>query len=288
MMFILDKMTYIYIIIICVLGFFTELIYMYIQKEKQKNNMFEQSGKSLSKFSQIKKRLKNSKIVTMYESHLKQQIDLTFSDDIASVILQRQQTLLLLGIGIFIGSLAIFPRMMSLLILIGFTLTILYPNMKYSHLLNQKKRDFDRVLPVFIGKVLLTLNVGMNIENSMAFGVKSIDEPIIKKEFEKLMVEMRLHPDDITLAFMNLRKRIPGSQECEKFSNIVVSGIKNGHQMSQILRQENQRISDNQIKAIRENHEKKSNISTAITILCIFLPALLLFLVPLMTTGGID
>lgn len=288
---ILDKLSLIYIICLCVMGMIAEVGYLFLKKEKSKSQMFEKEIEPKNvivvQYNMFKKRFNESKFIKAYIAYLERQLDLTFdTTQTASMIFHRQKVLIFLGSGITLGSLLIFPFVLTLLILAGFLVVIFYPNLKFNSVLRDKHQAFDAILPTFIGKVLMTLEVGINIENSLAFGIRSVSHPLVKRELEKLIVEMKLHPDDISKAFLNLKNRMIGSSECEKFCNIVVSGIQNGNQMSFILAQERERLSDKQIKEIREQQESQSNIGTAITIVFIFIPALLLLLIPLMSSGG--
>lgn len=284
----LSKISLIYILMSCVIGTVVEIGYVYY-KRNNKDILAPDLKAQPTRIQMFKKKFEESKFSQAYIKYLNTQLNLIFNEtETASIIYHRQQVLAGFGLLVFIGSFFIFPKIISLVILVGFLIGIFYPNLNFYNLNQDKARYFDKVLPVFISKVLLTLRVGMNLENALAYGVNSIDHPLVKKELEKLMVDIRLHPDSISTAFVNLRKRIIGSQECEKFANIVVSGLKNGNPMQVILEQEMQRISEKQIKKVREEQERKNNLGMALTILTIFIPALLLLMIPLMSSGGIQ
>ena len=284
----LSKISLVYILMCCTIGAVIEIGYFFYKKNNK--DILDLDLKVQPTRIQIfKRKFEESKFSQAYIKYLNTQLNLTFNEkETASIIYHRQQVLTGFGLLVFIGSFFIFPKVVSLVILVGFLIGIFYPNLNFYKINQDKAHNFDKTLPVFISKVLLTLKVGMNLENALAYGVNSIDHPLVKKEFEKLMVDIRLYPDSISTAFVNLRKRVVGSQECEKFANIVVSGLKNGNPMQTILEQEMERISEKQIKEVREEQEKKTNFGMALTIITIFIPALLLFLIPLMSTGGMQ
>lgn len=284
----LSKMSLIYTLMLCAVGVVVEIGYL-LYKKNNKDVLVPELASQPTRFQMFKKKFEESKFSQAYIKHLNTQLNLTFNEtETASIIYNRQQVLTGFGLLVFIGSFFIFPRFISLLIFVGFLVGIFYPNLNFYNINQDKARSFDKILPNFISKVLLTLKVGMNLENALAYGVNSVDHPLVKKELEKLMVDIRLHPDSVETAFVNLRKRIIGSNECEKFSNIVVSGLKNGNSMQVILEQEMERISEKQIKEVREDQGKKTNLGMALTVLTIFVPALLLLMIPLMTTSGIQ
>lgn len=284
----LSKISLIYTLMLCAVGVILEIGYL-LYKRNNKDILAPELTSQPTRFQVFKKKFEESKFSQAYIKHLNIQLNLTFNEtETASIIYHRQQVLAGFGLLVFIGSFFIFPRFISLLIFVGFLVGIFYPNLNFYNILQDKTRSFDKILPNFISKVLLTLKVGMNLENSLAYGVNSVDHPLVKKELEKLMVDIRLHPDSVETAFVNLRKRIIGSQECEKFANIVVSGLKNGNPMQVILEQEMERISEKQIKEVREDQGRKSNLGMALTVLTIFVPALLLLMIPLMTISGIQ
>lgn len=271
----LSKISLIYILMFCTIGAIVETGYLYYKKNN-KDILAPELKTQPTRIQIFKKKFEDSKFSQAYMKYLNTQLNLTFNEkETASIIYHRQQILTGFGLLVFIGSFFIFPKIVSLVIFIGFLIGIFYPNLNFYNINQDKARHFDKILPVFISKVLLTLRVGMNLENALAYGVNSIDHPLVKKELEKLMVDIRLHPDSVSAAFVNLRKRIVGSQECEKFANIVVSGLKNGNPMQTILEQEMERISEKQLKEVREAQERKNNLGMAISIITIFIPALL-------------
>lgn len=284
----LTKISFIYILMLCSVGVIVELGYFFYKKNN-KDILVPELKTQPTRLQMFKKKFEESQFSQAYLKYLNTQLNLTFNEtETASIIYHRQQVLTVFGALVFIGSFLIFPRFVSLVIFVGFLIGIFYPNLNFYNVNRDKARSFDKNLPVFISKVLLTLKVGMNLENALAYGVNSIDHPLVKRELEKLMVDIRLYPDSISTAFIHLRKRIVGSQECEKFANIVVSGLKNGNPMLTILEQEMIRISEKQIKEVREEQERKSNISMALTVLMVFAPALLLLMIPLMSSGGMQ
>ena len=284
----LSRVALIYILMLCAVAVVAEIGYLYYKKNNL-DILAPEIKAQPSRLEMFKRKFEESKFSKAYIKYLETQMSLTFVDnETPSIIFHRQQVLTLFGILVFLGSFLIFPVYISLLILVGFAIAIFYPNLNFYNISQSKAKSFDKSLPVFISKVLLTLNVGMNLENALAYGVNSVDDPIVKKELEKLMVDIRLHPDSMAEAFVNLKSRIVGSKECEKFANIVVSGLKNGNPMRSILQQEMDRISEKQIKEVREEQGRKSNIGMALTVITIFVPALLLLIIPLMQTGGLQ
>ena len=55
--------------------------------------------------------------------------------------------------------------------------------------------------------------------------------------------------------------------------------------MSDILKSEYERISDNQIVALKKKADSKKNLGTAINILLIFVPVILLLIIPMLRIG---
>ena len=195
-----------------------------------------------------------------------------------------QEIAVLSGLIVFLMMVWIVPPFITIIILLIFAAIVFYPIFYYQNIISTKNSQFDKSLPMFINQVILSIKCGVSLENAFGFALRGMDKTLVQREYAKMVAELKIYSDDIPKVFMNLNRRVH-TEECERFCNIIVSGLKNGNKMSDILKSEYERISDNQIVALKKKADSKKNLGTAINILLIFVPVILLLIIPMLRIG---
>ena len=151
--------------------------------------------------------------------------------------------------------------------------------------IKKKYRQFDKCLPQYEQNLLLGLQAGAGLETAMEMAIRTLPNTLIQYEFQMLLNDSNMYTDDIARPYINLSKRIP-TKDCERFVNIIISGLKNGNSMSDILEQESSYMSQQEINRIKEYAETHSTQATAIQAVCIFTPVIILFIAPMMARSA--
>ena len=288
--------THIFIQTIAIAVFFglLEVFLIVIKKnerdEKAINSILNnKSGEdSLTRWKLFKRKLKNFTVYKKYKKWLDNYLELAFeTKETSDNIIRSQQIIALSGTIMSILAGLVITPLFGLAVFILTALFTVYPAYSYYDIVTKKNKEFDRMLPGFINQTIMVLKVGVSMENSFSYGLQSMDNNLARKEFEKLVAEMSIHPDDIAGIFRNMNARVQ-TEECERFCNIVVSGLKNGNRMTDILKSEHERMIDNQLTRMQTEAESKKTLGTVLNILFIFLPAALLLIIPMlnMSTFG--
>lgn len=268
-----------------------ELGYIFCGRKQRETDaliasIHKQEGvRSVTRFELFKKRILESGMYQNYYNWIKQLLDLCWDDkETPENIIRTQVIIAITGILLTIITLLTCPIYIPLIVLLIFVVCAFFPVYNYKSKVDSKNKRFDKELPNFINKTIMVLRVGVSVENAFGYGLQSMEESLTRKEFEKLVAQMQVHSDDIQKAFINLNKRVQ-TEECERFCNIIVSGIRNGNRMSDILESEYERISDNQITNMKKAAEMRKTLVTCINILLIFVPAVMLLILPMMRIG---
>lgn len=268
-----------------------ELGYIFCGRKQRETDaliasIHKQEGvRSVTRFELFKKRILESGMYQNYYNWIKQLLDLCWDDkETPENIIRTQVIIAITGILLTIITLLTCPIYIPLIVLLIFVVCTIFPVYNYKSKVDSKNKRFDKELPNFINKTIMVLRVGVSVENAFGYGLQSMEESLTRKEFEKLVAQMQVHSDDIQKAFINLNKRVQ-TEECERFCNIIVSGIRNGNRMSDILESEYERISDNQITNMKKAAEVRKTLVTCINILLIFVPAVMLLILPMMRIG---
>lgn len=268
-----------------------ELGYIFCGRKQRETDaliasIHKQEGvRSVTRFELFKKRILESGMYQNYYNWIKQLLDLCWDDkETPENIIRTQVIIAITGILLTIITLLTCPIYIPLIVLLIFVVCAIFPVYNYKSKVDSKNKRFDKELPNFINKTIMVLRVGVSVENAFGYGLQSMEESLTRKEFEKLVAQMQVHSDDIQKAFINLNKRVQ-TEECERFCNIIVSGIRNGNRMSDILESEYERISDNQITNMKKAAEVRKTLVTCINILLIFVPAVMLLILPMMRIG---
>lgn len=268
-----------------------ELGYFFLGKKERDAKAFieavheKQGVKTITRWELFKQKFANSSLFKTYSQWLKEQMYLSWEETETPNNIIRMQ--LITGFTGLLATIMLFfiaPLFIALIVFILFLVAVIYPALKYKNKVDNKNKQFDKELPRFINKTMMVLKVGVTIDNAFGYGLQSMEPSLTRKEFEKLVAEMKVHGEDIQKAFLNLNQRVQ-TEECERFCNIIISGLKNGNKMSDILESEYQRISDNQLAEMKKEAENKKTLATVINILLIFIPAVLLLVIPMMRIG---
>ena len=150
---------------------------------------------------------------------------------------------------------------------------------------NYKKKcdDFDKGLPTFLTNMSLAMDSGCQLEDAMRMAIQTLDSTMLI-EFQQLLIDISVYIDDKSIAFQKLMQRVK-SKDCERFCNVIISGIKNGNRMEDIIKNESETMNRNQIIKIREEGEKKKNSAEAISLALTFFPMIVIFIAPLMESA---
>lgn len=271
--------------------FFIALSVMFSEKKASAINLDDLvNGRPvLSKRNLIKETKDSIKEQTWYQrkvNRLQNIIDLTYTQNETPESIMKFELMALLG-GLGCTLLLHLVFHFILVTLIGLGITLYAVIMKESSLnskLKQKERDFDMLLPTFETNMLLGLQAGATLHKSMEMAIKTIPEGMVQIEFKKLLLEAKTYTDNTALPYMNLSKRVH-TKDCERFCNIVISGIKNGNSMGDILAGESEYMTQQVLNKIKEQGERNAVKATAISSGLVFLPLIVIFLAPMMSSA---
>lgn len=268
--------------------FILEIGYLLVNKKRLEKEALEKAMNNNQKVTRgllLKNKIKKLSIYQRYYQWLSQQMDLAFEEkETPDSVIHNQVLLTSFGIAMVVVLSFILPIAISSLVGFLCLLIVFFLAYHYKNIVDKKNRQFDMLLPRFINQTIMVLKIGISMENAFGYGLQSMDEGLARKEFEKVVAELSILPDDIPRIFMNLSQRVK-TEECERFCSIIVSGLKNGNRMSSILESEYKRIADNEVAQMKKESEKKKTWATIINILLIFVPVGLLLVLPLMNIG---
>ena len=200
-------------------------------------------------------------------------------------IIKFELMALICGVGITVLVSLVFRFLLiSLISCILTVYAVLMKEMELKLKIKAKERGFDNALPQFETNMLLGMRAGAGLQKAMEMAIKTLPEGLVQIEFKKLLLESKTYTDDIALPYLNLSKRMP-TKDCERFCNIVISGLKNGNSMGEILENESEFMTQQLLNKIKEQGERNSVKATAISSGLVFLPLLVIFLAPLMASS---
>lgn len=264
-------------------------IYLLITVSKSNENSLEsivatirRSG--LSAKTNFDNKMQELPYMQKRKKYLEYAIDITESDETIENLSKYQH--LCLGVSIIACLLIlIFVQkiLFALIILAGGIFATVYPEMKLKGDVQKKYNDFDNALPDFISRISLAMGAGINLSQAMIIAVKGLDGPI-KKEFNRFLADIERNQDNISKPYLNLKKRIP-TKACERFCSVVITGVRNGNRMADILEKETEYLNDELLTSMEEKAKKSEVTSTAISTGLIFLPITVLLIAPVMATS---
>ena len=268
-----------------------EISYLLFGKKQRDNKIFAKEIEKregihhITRFELLKRKFLNTNSYQNYYKWLDKQMNLSFDEkNTPEGIIRMQEIAVLSGLIVFLMMVWIVPPFITIIILLIFAAIVFYPIFYYQNIISTKNSQFDKSLPMFINQVILSIKCCVSLENAFGFALRGMDKTLVQREYAKMVAELKIYSDDIPKVFMNLNRRVH-TEECERFCNIIVSGLKNGNKMSDILKSEYERISDNQIVALKKKADSKKNLGTAINILLIFVPVILLLIIPMLRIG---
>lgn len=279
-------MTYIIIAIGCIYIFLL-LLFILISSQSESEKTLDEliNGKSLVSKKEVEARKKLGENSGYYKKRvlqLQEKLDLIDIDDDPESIIKYQFMVLVSGIILTILVQIIFNFILLTMVCIGVTIyCFMLKDIKINNTLKQKNEEFDSCLPQFENNMLLGLRAGAELYKAMELAIKTLPQGPVKSEFEKLLLESKTYTDNLALPFMNLSRRVP-TKDCQRFCNVVVSGLKNGNSMGEILENESDYMTTQMLNKFKEKQDKNATIATAITSGFVFLPMIVLFLAPLM------
>jgi len=235
---------------------------------------------------EIRDKIDNSTLYQKRCGKLQRMLDLTYNtDETPETIMKFQLMALITGIGCTILVDLIFNFILLTFISIGLTVyAVLMKDMTLKSKIKAKETGFDNALPQFETNMLLGMQAGAGLQKSMEMAIKTLPEGLVQVEFKKLLLETKTYTEDIALPYMNLSKRVP-TKDCERFCNIVISGLKNGNSMGEILNNESEHMTQEVLNKIKEKGEKNAIAATAISSGLVFLPLIVIFLAPMMASS---
>lgn len=268
-----------------------EVVYLIFgKKERESKKFIEEIRKregvhTITRMELLKRKILNTNSYQNYYTWLEKQMDLAFEEkDTPQGIIHLQETALLSGLVICLLMLFIVPPFLTIITFLIFICIVFYPPLYYKNIVSNKNKKFDRALPMFINQTILAIRCGVSLQNAFSFSLNSMEPSLHQREYAKMVSELKMSSDDINRVFLNLNKRIQ-TEECERFCNLVISGLKNGNKMSDILKSEYERILENQIADMRKSADTKQQIGQVINILLIFVPAIMLLVIPMLRIG---
>lgn len=274
----------------CVLLFFIVLSIVVSTKPNEINLEEIVNGQTSLTKRDLKKEIR-TKIdsSTLYQKRcekLKNLLELTYNkDETPESVMKFQLIVLCAGLGITLLLHMIFSFILITLLSLAVTVyAVLMKDLTLKSLVKNKESGFDNALPLFETNMLLGLQAGIGIKKSMEMAIKTLPEGLVQIEFKKLLLESKTYTDDLALPYLNLSKRVP-TKNCERFCNIVISGLKNGNSMSEILDNESEFMTQQVLNKIKEKGEKNGVKATAISSGLVFLPLLVIFLAPMMASS---
>ena len=285
------KELFIYIAIGCILLFFIILSILISYRPKKEtelenivNGKVPMTKKEMKK--DVRTRVNESSFYQKKCAYLQNLLNLTYNtEDTPESIMKYELMAAICGLGITFLVHIIFNTIILTLLALGLTIyAVALKETTLKSKLKQKETGFDNALPQFETNMLLGMQAGAGIQKSMELAIKTLPEGLVQVEFKKLLLEISTYTDDIALPYMNLSKRVP-TKDCERFCNIVISGLKNGNSMSDILQNESDYMTQELLNKIKEKGEKNAVKATAISSGLVFLPLLIVFLAPMIVSS---
>lgn len=249
-------------------------------------NIIEGTGGDQSiKRSSPTDKLKTTSLYKKRAEHLQKMIDLTYDEErTPESVFQWQMTWLLLAL-LAVPFLQLIFKFVPLTV--GCLLMCLFmatsPDRDLASKYKKKCEDFDQGLPTFLTNMSLAMDSGCQLEDAMRMAIQTLDSTMLI-EFQQLLIDITVFIDDKSIAFQKLMQRV-NSKDCERFCNVIISGIKNGNRMEDIIKNESEMMNRNQITKIRENGEKKKNAAEAVSLALTFFPMIVIFIAPLMESA---
>ncbi len=268
--------------------FFAGLVILFKSKERRKQAMrnIAYGYASIDAGSQNAASTLSSGILKGYAQNLQSMLNEIYEGNATPQSLMKKQIMILLfGLSFTLISHLVFKVLIVTLIIFFTTLILAF--MPYSSLkssVNGKRAAFDDALNAFETNMLLGLESNATPIKSMEMAVRTLPEGLVRIEFQQLLRDIQLDSDNIAKPYMKLAQRVP-TKDCERFCNIIISGVKNGNSMRDILSQESEHMSQQQLNKIQEQGQKNSIKATAISSGLIFLPLIIIFIAPLMANS---
>lgn len=227
--------------------------------------------------------LKKSGIFSRYYMWLERMIDLTFDKErTAEDVIRYQLICFSLTIGLFCLTAFVIKIPILCILFTGMCAFLTYrPIKSLNDNYNEKLEEFDKNLPTFLNNMLMSLQSGTSLERAMELAISSIGETIYKNDLVQLLADIRTYTSSQAEPYAKLAMRVP-TKDCQRFCNMVVSGLKNGNKMSDILKTESDHLNVTLINKIREAGEKHQVTATAISSGLVFLPIIILLIAPMM------
>lgn len=277
----------VYISIICIFLIGLSL-YIYIQSKNNNENdiqvLINKIRKSCFVSQEVMmKKMEEIPYIQRKNQEIEKMIDITESEYTLDSIYKYRKIVLICTFAAFILVLIFVGFIPSILILAIGGLCSYVPDFRLKQDLSMKYQIFDNTLPDYISRVSLAMNAGMNLSQAMIIATRALDGDI-KKEFVRFLADTERNQDDIAKPYINLRQRFP-TKSCERFCSVVITGIKNGNKMSEILEKETNYINDETLIKMEEQGKKNEIVSTAISTGFIFIPITALLIAPIMMTS---
>jgi len=235
--------------------------------------------------SKLKKAVKNNTWMKKRVEYLNELIRITYDTERTPESITRYQIVCItFGIAVVFIIQTLF-KVIPLTVLVALFMSFLTYKPDYS-LKSAKKakfEEFDKTLPSFLNNMLLAMQAGSGVEKAMAMSIQTLDGSI-KRDFNNLLIDTTLYKDDIAIAYSNLANRIQ-TRDCQRFCNVVISGLKNGNRMSDIFAEESVHLNKEQVNKMMEKGSKNKLKSTAISTGLIFMPLLIILIAPMMVTA---
>lgn len=148
---------------------------------------------------------------------------------------------------------------------------------------DKKYKDFDKALPEFIQRIVLSMNAGYNLDKAMKVSARSLTGPA-QPELQRFLIDVSKFSDDIAMPYRNLSERIP-TDACKRFCSVVITGIRNGNPMRDVLSEEADYLNEELLTDLQSQGKKNETKSTAISTGFIFLPVIILMIAPIVATS---
>lgn len=246
-------------------------------------NILEGTGgeTSIKRVSPAEK-FKKTSLYKKRAEYLQKMIDLTYDEErTPETIFQWQMTWLLIAL-LAVPFLYLIFNFLPLTI--GSFLLCLFlassPDRALTSNYKKKCEEFNKGLPTFLTNMSLAMDSGSQLEDAMRMAIQTLESTMLI-EFQRLLIDITVFIDDKSIAFQKLMQRVD-TKDCERFCNVIISGLKNGNRMEDIIKNESDTMNRNQIIKIRELGEKKKNSADAISVAMTFFPMIVIFIAPLL------
>lgn len=263
--------------------------YLLIVSKKSKEENLESIIQMIKRSGQVAKTNIDNKMdgvpyMQKRKKYLEYAIDITESDETLDNLSKYQLLCILFSIIAFVLVIFFVGNMFfAFIIFAAGIFAMLYPEIKLKSHVKKKYADFDNALPDFISRISLAMGAGINLSQAMIIAAKALEGPI-KSEFNRFLADIERNQDNISKPYLNLKRRIP-TKSCERFCSVVITGVRNGNKMSDILEKETEYLNDELLTSMEEKAKKNEVTSTAISTGLIFLPITVLLIAPIMATS---